>query len=283
MKGLILADFYMAKKYCRSYFLIMLVFIAVSFFGNDNTFLIIYPVILAGMLPVTLLGYGERHKWNVYCETLPLTRRQVVTEKYLLPGILLLGVFLLIAVVQGLRLSASGQFDVREYGALLAPLLAAGLLSPSITLPCMFKYGVEKGRIAYYVVVGMVCGVAAAQAGPYFLGRRQRGALAALTARHPRLEALELGRDPGRQVFLLRLAGVLPGDLVSLWLGAAGAPWRAYFAGGLLGSLPRVLAATALGAALWNPGGLRFWASWVFGWALTGAALLAWGREWARA
>ena len=128
-----------------------------------------------------------------------------------------------------------------------------------------------------------VCGVAAAQAGPYFLGRRQRGALAALTARHPRLEALELGRDPGRQVFLLRLAGVLPGDLVSLWLGAAGAPWRAYFAGGLLGSLPRVLAATALGAALWNPGGLRFWASWVFGWALTGAALLAWGREWARA
>lgn len=162
MKGLILADFYMAKKYCRSYFLIMLVFIAVSFFGNDNTFLIIYPVILAGMLPVTLLGYGERHKWNVYCETLPLTRKQAVKEKYLLTGILLLGVFLLIAVVQGLRLSASGQFDVREYGALLAPLLAAGLLSPSITLPCMFKYGVEKGRIAYYVVVGMVCGVAAA-------------------------------------------------------------------------------------------------------------------------
>ena len=26
----------------------------------------------------------------------------------------------------------------------------------------MFKFGVEKGRIAYYVVVGLVCGVAAA-------------------------------------------------------------------------------------------------------------------------
>ena len=162
MKGLILADFYMAKKYCRSYFLIMLVFIAVSFFGNDNTFLIIYPVILAGMLPVTLLGYGERHKWNVYCETLPLTRRQVVTEKYLLTGILLLGVFLLVAAVQGVRLSAGGHFDAEEYCAFLSPLFAVGLLSPSITLPCMFKFGVEKGRIAYYVVVGMVCGVAAA-------------------------------------------------------------------------------------------------------------------------
>lgn len=162
MKGLILADFYMAKKYCRSYFLIMLVFIAVSFWGNDNTFLIIYPIVLAGMLPVTLLGYSERHKWNVYCETLPLTRKQAVAEKYLLTGILVLGVFLLIAAVQGIRLSTGGRFDVWEYSAFLSPLFTAGLLSPSITLPCMFKYGVEKGRIAYYVVVGFVCAVAAA-------------------------------------------------------------------------------------------------------------------------
>ena len=28
----------------------------------------------------------------------------------------------------------------------------------------MFKYGVEKGRVVYYVVVGLVCGVAAAGA-----------------------------------------------------------------------------------------------------------------------
>lgn len=127
-----------------------------------------------------------------------------------------------------------------------------------------------------------VCGVAAAQAGPYLLGRRQRASLSALTARHPHLAALEAGPATGRRVFLLRLAGVLPGDLVSLWLGAAGTPWRAYFAGGLLGSLPRVLSATVLGAALWNLGGPRFWASCIFGWALTGAAGLVWGREWAR-
>ena len=38
---------------------------------------------------------------------------------------------------------------------------------------------------------------------------------------------------------------------------------------------------TVLGAALWDLGGARFWASCVFGWALTGAALAVWGREWA--
>lgn len=126
-----------------------------------------------------------------------------------------------------------------------------------------------------------LCGAAAAQAGPYLIGRRQRGALEDLTARHPRLAALEAGPAKGREVFLLRLAGVLPVELVSLWLGAAGTPWRAYFAGGLLGSFPRVLSATVLGTALWDLGGTRFWASCVFGWALTGAALAVWGRAWA--
>lgn len=126
-----------------------------------------------------------------------------------------------------------------------------------------------------------LCGAAAAQAGPYFIGRRKRSALGELAARHPRLEALEKGPAAGREVFLLRLAGVLPTELVSLWLGASGTPWRAYFAGGLLGSFPRALSATALGAALWDLGGARFWASCVFGWALTGAALAVWGREWA--
>lgn len=126
------------------------------------------------------------------------------------------------------------------------------------------------------------CGVTAAQAGPYFVGRRQQDSFSALTARHPRLAALETGPATTRRVFLLRLAGVLPGDLVSLWLGAAGTPWRAYFFGGLLGSLPRVLSATVLGAALWDLGGRRFWMSCAFGWALTGAAALVWGREWAK-
>ena len=126
-----------------------------------------------------------------------------------------------------------------------------------------------------------VCGAAAAQAVPYALGRRRREGLSALAERVPGRKALETGKSPGRQVFLLRLAGVLPGDLVSLYLGAAGTPWRAYFAGGLLGSFPRVLSATVLGAALWDLGGPRFWASCVFGWALTAAALLVWGRQWA--
>lgn len=123
-----------------------------------------------------------------------------------------------------------------------------------------------------------LCGVAVAQAVPYLLGRREQDGLAALADSYPRLAVLERPGSirPGRTVFLLRLAGASPGDLVSMYLGAAGVSWRAYFTGGLLGSLPRVVSATLLGAALWDIGGPRFWFSLGIGAALTALSLALW-------
>ena len=119
-------------------------------------------------------------------------------------------------------------------------------------------------------------GVLAAQAGPYLLGRRQ-GDPEALRTRCPRLAVSR--EHPGRTVFLLRLAGAVPGDLVSLYLGAAGVPGGAYFLGGALGSFPRVAAATLLGAALWEFGSPRFFLSLLPGASLTALSLLLW-RLW---
>lgn len=122
-------------------------------------------------------------------------------------------------------------------------------------------------------------GVLLAQTLPYLLGRREQAAMAVLSARYPRLAALSPAERPGRTVFLLRLAGAAPGDLFSLYLGAAGVPPAAYLIGGLLGSLPRVTAATLLGAALWEIGSPRFWLSLLPGTVLTGLSFLLW-RLW---
>ena len=75
------------------------------------------------------------------------------------------------------------------------------------------------------------------------------------------------------------LAGATPGDLFSLYLGASGVSLRAYLTGGFLGSLPRVAAATVLGAALWDIGSTRFWLSLLPGAVLTGLSFLLW-RLW---
>lgn len=120
-------------------------------------------------------------------------------------------------------------------------------------------------------------GTAAAHLGPFLLGRRQEGGLETLTARYPKAAALRLPADHRwRTVFLLRLAGATPGDLVSLYLGAAGVPLGTYLTAGLLGAAPRVAVSTALGASLWSPGSPRFWTSLGLSAALTVLAAALW-------
>ena len=65
MKGLLLKDFYMAAKYCRA-------------------------CLLCGMIPVNLLAYDERSRWLEYSGTLPYTKAQIVSGKYLV-GIIVQG------------------------------------------------------------------------------------------------------------------------------------------------------------------------------------------------
>lgn len=161
MKGLLLKDWYMVMKYCKAYLLICLVFIGVSIMSDDNFFFILYPCILCGMIPVTLLGYDERSKWDQYCAALPYTKAQIVSGKYLIGMGTQIGMLLLSAVIQVIRMRVSGAFSWKSFSSILSMLAILSFLTPAISLPPMFRWGVEKGRMAYYISVGLVCGISA--------------------------------------------------------------------------------------------------------------------------
>jgi hypothetical protein len=85
----------------------------------------------------------------------------VVSAKYLL-GLMLQGViYLLTGAVQALRTAVNGVFHLESFLVLMSLLWMVFLFSGSIALPFMFKLGVEKGRMAYYVMIGVICGSAA--------------------------------------------------------------------------------------------------------------------------
>lgn len=158
MKGLLLKDYYLTMKYCRSYLLIFAVFILVSVVGDNNLFFVFYPCLLAGMIPVTLLGYDERSKWSQYCGTLPYTKTQIVSGKYFVGLFAQIAIIALLALAQAIRMNLHGAFDGKSYFSLMALLLILSCFSSSISLPFVFKFGVEKGRIAYYIMIGVACG-----------------------------------------------------------------------------------------------------------------------------
>ena len=86
MRGLLRKDFYLLWSYCRLMPLFLLAFIIFSAFSSDgqSPFFIYYPCILSSTLPVNLLAYDDAEHWLTYCDTLPVTRRQYVSGKYIM-------------------------------------------------------------------------------------------------------------------------------------------------------------------------------------------------------
>ena len=158
MKGLLLKDWYMMKKYCRSYLLIAAVFIAISLFSNDNLFFVFYPCLLCGMIPVNLLGYDERSRWMQYSGTLPYTKTQIVSGKYLIGLLAQLTLLVVTGIAQAAKMIIEGNFVLGDFAVLMLLLLIVSTLTSSISLPFIFKLGVERGRTAYYIMIGFVCG-----------------------------------------------------------------------------------------------------------------------------
>ena len=155
MKGLIRKDLYMLWKYGRTLLLISVVFLFVSTLSDgENFFFIVYPVLFGGILPVTLISYEERDGWNRACDTMPVSRATVVNERYLMTLLSFLLLYLLTLAVQAAVLIPKGRTeDVLQLAALLPSF---GLAAPAIMLPVTLRWGVEKGRLAYYVILGLI-------------------------------------------------------------------------------------------------------------------------------
>ena len=156
MSGLLLKDFYLMRKYCRGYAVIVAVFIMVSCIGDTNAFLLFYPCVLSGVIPITLLSYDEREKWSLYEGTMPVTRAQVVSGKYCIS--------LLVGGCVAVLMSAA-QFAARgvgkEYLQVLVLMVLFLLLIPALILPFVFRLGAEKGRVAYVIVIAAATAAAA--------------------------------------------------------------------------------------------------------------------------
>lgn len=165
MKGLLLKDWYMMKKYSRSYLFIAAAFIAVSFVSNNNMYFVLYPCLFCGMIPVNLLSYDEHNRWMQYSGTLPYTKTQIVSAKYLIGLFAQVTMLIVTSVAQGIKMTIAGNFVLGEYVSLMLLMLIVSTITSSITLPFIFKLGVEKGRTAYYVVVGFVCGASVLASG----------------------------------------------------------------------------------------------------------------------
>ena len=156
MKALIQKDVYVLWKQMKIFVIVMLVIMA----GNGS-FGSVFVVIWCAMLPYTALAYDERCKWDQLAAMMPYSPRDLVLSKYVLgwlcagaAGVLVLAAQ---AVIRAFRLPL-------ETGSPLAVLLSfcASVCVLAITLPLMFRFGVERGRMGMFLLIFLVCGGAGA-------------------------------------------------------------------------------------------------------------------------
>lgn len=158
MRGLLLKDFYMIWKQMKLYFVVDIAFIAVSFFTRDNIIFLAVPIMLAGVMPLTLLAFDERSGWLEYAGALPYSKAQIVSGKYL-TGLILQAATALAVFITLIIRDYSYSLDYILFVTMT--LFAAALIFPTLCLPFSFGFGTEKGRIIYLVVIAAVVGVGA--------------------------------------------------------------------------------------------------------------------------
>lgn len=184
MKGLFLTDAYMAVKVCKGFFFLDILFIAMGIFGGENNFFVLYPCFISGVFPMSIIAYGERDKWDAYAATLPCTRAQFVSSKYLIGLAGSSATAVVVSAGRAIRAACGGTFLPGEQLAATAALLLIGMIAPALLFPFLFRFGAERGRILFYVIIAAVSisGPALGEIGANAFANAHSGAVAALAA-----------------------------------------------------------------------------------------------------
>ena len=155
MIGLLLKDLLNLKKVVKQYLLILAAMSVWAYFAGNPGFVCMYVVLCSAMLVLTSFSYDEYAHFEKYALTMPIGKKTLVQEKYLL---------LLLTVVGGTVLGlGTGALMNLALNQKLSEILIMGLgvgcvflVSYSLVLPMIFKNGVEKARltmVGIYVVM----------------------------------------------------------------------------------------------------------------------------------
>ena len=157
MSALLLKDFYVLWKQLKAFLVIILVFSAIP--GGYNT---VFAVAYAAMLPYSCIAYDERSKWDQLAAMMPYSTRQLVLSRYVLGWIAAVAACGISLVLQGIFTVLLGS---NVFPASLLVSFFACLSIMAITLPLIFRFGVERGRLLMFFLIFLVCGSAGALGG----------------------------------------------------------------------------------------------------------------------
>lgn len=151
MKGLLLKDWYQVRSSMKTMYLAVAVVLIIWMFGSSSSYVfpVSYAAIFLGILPVNLLTYDQSVGWVEYGQTLPVSKKILVAEKYLVgllcaAAAIVVGGIFVVALILGKGKVVDGSALFLMEGSVCAILLING-----ISLPLLYRFGAEKASMIY--------------------------------------------------------------------------------------------------------------------------------------
>ncbi len=153
MKGLIIKDLCVLKNQMKTLLLVLAFFIIFSIINEDATFILFLVPFYMIMILITTFNYDEFNKWDSYCNSLPLSRKEIVKSKYIL-----FNATSLIALILGILASfiIPSFIENTTFESLFASIIGVAFgicLVISLLIPFYYKFGSSKGRIMLFLCI----------------------------------------------------------------------------------------------------------------------------------
>lgn len=149
MLGLIKKDLLMMKANSKILLSTLFIFIIFLLQGGETIYFV--PAFFMTVIFMSTFSYDEYNKWNAYAVTLPNGRKNVVKAKYI-ANLILMALTILFTLVAAITIgSISNNLHIDQLCSSIFGVFFGLTLIQTLSYPIIFKFGVEKGRIALFV------------------------------------------------------------------------------------------------------------------------------------
>ncbi|MDO4963194.1 MAG: ABC-2 transporter permease [bacterium] len=159
IKSLLIKDFLELKSYKKNFIFSLFIYIGLIVLNADNGDMITMGtsmiIFLFSIYSIATFNYDEKSKADKYILCMPVTKREVVLSKYIL-----IFTSMVLGVITSLFLGVILYFigivkisNFNNYFPSLLVLLFTLSIVYGIQIPCIYKYGAEKGRLQIYLIL----------------------------------------------------------------------------------------------------------------------------------
>ena len=158
MRSLILKDLYNIGHNAKSMLFMLAVLAVVLIPTSGASAYIIVSAILCSMMIVTTFTFDDNSSWLRYAMIMPVSKKDIVVGKYIM-----LVIFCVIGSLFGLVVSLIAGLAMRKITFNLAGIvelllltlvaLVISLISGSMSIPLVFKFGAERARVLLVISI----------------------------------------------------------------------------------------------------------------------------------